>query len=117
MTGNRYHGFRDCNPAPISIRSDPAGFPSIRPDPTGSGRIGHIKTILPFHSKINCMKDDKTSNDAGSAGLPDPFSGLQSLHGLGRGGLVVRSRLWGRRVPGSRPDSTEDPPCMGPVAR
>ncbi|GBN41103.1 Relaxin receptor 1 [Araneus ventricosus] len=35
----------------------------------------------------------------------------------GRGGLVVRSRLWGRRVPGSRPDSTEDPPCMGPVAR
>ncbi|GBL88467.1 hypothetical protein AVEN_159064-1 [Araneus ventricosus] len=36
---------------------------------------------------------------------------------MGRGGLVVRSRLWGRRVPGSRPDSTEDPPCMGPVAR
>ncbi|GBN03503.1 hypothetical protein AVEN_116546-1 [Araneus ventricosus] len=36
---------------------------------------------------------------------------------LGRGGLVVRSRIWGRRVPGSRPDSTEDPSCMGPVAR
>ncbi|GBN77427.1 hypothetical protein AVEN_215951-1 [Araneus ventricosus] len=35
----------------------------------------------------------------------------------GRGGLVVRSRLWGWRVQGSRPDSTEDPPCMGPVAR
>ncbi|GBM53706.1 hypothetical protein AVEN_56405-1 [Araneus ventricosus] len=35
----------------------------------------------------------------------------------GRGGLVVRSRLWGRRAPGSKPDSTEDPPCMGPVAR
>ncbi|GBL90798.1 hypothetical protein AVEN_269081-1 [Araneus ventricosus] len=35
----------------------------------------------------------------------------------GRGGLVVRSRLWDRRVPGSKPDSTEDPPCMGPVAR
>ncbi|GBN87709.1 hypothetical protein AVEN_131809-1 [Araneus ventricosus] len=35
----------------------------------------------------------------------------------GRGDLVVRSRLWGRRAPGSRPDSTEDPPCMGPVAR
>ncbi|GBN07393.1 hypothetical protein AVEN_10064-1, partial [Araneus ventricosus] len=29
----------------------------------------------------------------------------------GRGGLVVRSRLWGQWVPGSRPDSTEDPPC------
>ncbi|GBM33163.1 hypothetical protein AVEN_83674-1 [Araneus ventricosus] len=25
--------------------------------------------------------------------------------------------LWGRRVPGSKPDSTEDPPCMRPVAR
>ncbi|GBN64508.1 hypothetical protein AVEN_114426-1 [Araneus ventricosus] len=35
----------------------------------------------------------------------------------GRGGLVVRFRLWGRRVPGPRPDSTEDPPCMGPAAR
>ncbi|GBM96189.1 hypothetical protein AVEN_186748-1 [Araneus ventricosus] len=35
----------------------------------------------------------------------------------GRGGLVVRSRLWGRMVLGSKPDSTEDPPCMGPVAR
>ncbi|GBM26288.1 hypothetical protein AVEN_66526-1 [Araneus ventricosus] len=35
----------------------------------------------------------------------------------GRGVLVVKSRLWGRRVPGSRPHSTEDPPCMGSVAR
>ncbi|GBN90170.1 Zinc finger protein 233 [Araneus ventricosus] len=35
----------------------------------------------------------------------------------GRGGLVVRSRPWGRRAPGSRPDSTEDPPCMGPASR
>ncbi|GBM27097.1 hypothetical protein AVEN_189871-1 [Araneus ventricosus] len=26
-----------------------------------SGRIGHIKTILPFHSKINCIKDDQVS--------------------------------------------------------
>ncbi|GBM18303.1 hypothetical protein AVEN_147425-1 [Araneus ventricosus] len=35
----------------------------------------------------------------------------------GRGGLVVSSRPWGRRAPGPRPDSTEYPPCMGPVAR
>ncbi|GBM55569.1 hypothetical protein AVEN_74528-1 [Araneus ventricosus] len=35
----------------------------------------------------------------------------------GRGGLVVRFRLKDQRVPGSKPDSTEDPPCMGPVAR
>ncbi|GBN97226.1 hypothetical protein AVEN_82096-1 [Araneus ventricosus] len=34
----------------------------------------------------------------------------------GRCGLVVGSRLWGRRVAGSKPDSTEDPPCMGPAA-
>ncbi|GBM55142.1 hypothetical protein AVEN_207026-1 [Araneus ventricosus] len=30
----------------------------------------------------------------------------------GRGSLVLRSRLWGRRASGSKPDSTEDPPCM-----
>ncbi|GBL77049.1 hypothetical protein AVEN_12699-1 [Araneus ventricosus] len=32
-------------------------------------------------------------------------------------GPVIKSRLWDWRVPGSKPDSTEDPPCMGPVAR
>ncbi|GBM07503.1 hypothetical protein AVEN_100708-1 [Araneus ventricosus] len=31
----------------------------------------------------------------------------------GRCGLVIRSRLWGRRTPGSKPDSTAGPPCMG----
>ncbi|GBN61251.1 hypothetical protein AVEN_128970-1 [Araneus ventricosus] len=35
----------------------------------------------------------------------------------GRGGLVVKSRPRDQRVAGSKPDSTEDPPCMGPVAR
>ncbi|GBN70782.1 hypothetical protein AVEN_182913-1 [Araneus ventricosus] len=25
--------------------------------------------------------------------------------------------VWGRRAPVSKPDSTEDPPCMGPLAR
>ncbi|GBM64403.1 hypothetical protein AVEN_135127-1 [Araneus ventricosus] len=29
----------------------------------------------------------------------------------GRGGLVVKYRLRGRRAPGSKPDSTEDSPC------
>ncbi|GBM83949.1 hypothetical protein AVEN_100086-1, partial [Araneus ventricosus] len=33
-----------------------------------------------------------------------------SSKSLGRGGLVVRSRS--PRVPGSKPDSTEDTPCM-----
>ncbi|GBN10537.1 hypothetical protein AVEN_182670-1 [Araneus ventricosus] len=31
--------------------------------------------------------------------------------------LVVRSRPWGRRDPGSKPDSTEDPSCIWLVAR
>ncbi|GBN04374.1 hypothetical protein AVEN_134724-1, partial [Araneus ventricosus] len=35
----------------------------------------------------------------------------------GRGGLVARFRPRDRRFAGSKPDSTEDPPCMGPVAR
>ncbi|GBO01845.1 hypothetical protein AVEN_156989-1 [Araneus ventricosus] len=35
----------------------------------------------------------------------------------GRGGLVVRSRPRDRKVAGPKPDSTEDPPCMGPAAR
>ncbi|GBM01759.1 hypothetical protein AVEN_271995-1 [Araneus ventricosus] len=29
-----------------------------------------------------------------------------------RGGLVIRSNLRGRRVSGSKPDSSENPPCM-----
>ncbi|GBM99553.1 hypothetical protein AVEN_268915-1 [Araneus ventricosus] len=53
-----------------------------------------------------------------SQGPKEELLGLRPLsRQTGRGGLVVRSQLWGRRVPGSRPDSTEDPPCMGPVAR
>ncbi|GBO43466.1 hypothetical protein AVEN_242382-1, partial [Araneus ventricosus] len=36
---------------------------------------------------------------------------------MGYGGQVLRCRLLDRRIPGSKPDSTEDPPCMGPVAR
>ncbi|GBN63972.1 hypothetical protein AVEN_64070-1 [Araneus ventricosus] len=43
----------DCNPAPISIRSD-----THQSDPAG---LITIKTILPFHSKINCVNDDKVS--------------------------------------------------------
>ncbi|GBN09193.1 hypothetical protein AVEN_18690-1, partial [Araneus ventricosus] len=35
----------------------------------------------------------------------------------GRCGLVVRSRPRDRRVACWKPDSTEDPPCNGPVAR
>ncbi|GBM74519.1 hypothetical protein AVEN_58393-1 [Araneus ventricosus] len=34
----------------------------------------------------------------------------------GRNGLVVRCRPRDRNLAGSKPDSTEDLPCMGPVA-
>ncbi|GBN21770.1 hypothetical protein AVEN_155632-1 [Araneus ventricosus] len=44
-----------------------------------------------------------------------PGEKFQSQHSYlkkGRGGLVVGYRLRGRRVPGSKPDFTKDPPCM-----
>ncbi|GBM76376.1 hypothetical protein AVEN_165977-1 [Araneus ventricosus] len=41
---------------------------------------------------------------------------IEDVAVIGRGGLVVESRLWDRRVSGPRPDSTEDPPCIGPAA-
>ncbi|GBL88240.1 hypothetical protein AVEN_117820-1 [Araneus ventricosus] len=34
-----------------------------------------------------------------------------------RGGLVVEFRPWDVGAPGSKPNSTEDPPCMGPATR
>ncbi|GBM04675.1 hypothetical protein AVEN_21995-1 [Araneus ventricosus] len=45
-------------------------------------------------------------------GHPQPIQPHPSIDGLlpRPCSLVVRSRLWGRRAPGSRPDSTEDPP-------
>ncbi|GBM66476.1 hypothetical protein AVEN_129264-1 [Araneus ventricosus] len=33
------------------------------------------------------------------------------------GSLMVRSRLWSRRDPGSKSDSTEELSCIGPAAR
>ncbi|GBM76524.1 hypothetical protein AVEN_128831-1 [Araneus ventricosus] len=50
-------------------------------------------------------------------GLPSNTPRKQGCEGKGSGGLVLSSRPWGRRAPGSEPDSTEDPSCMGPVAR
>ncbi|GBN28678.1 hypothetical protein AVEN_268549-1 [Araneus ventricosus] len=42
---------------------------------------------------------------------------LRLREGRGRVCLLVRPRLRGQRVPGSKSDSTEDPPYMEPVAR
>ncbi|GBL88585.1 hypothetical protein AVEN_195596-1 [Araneus ventricosus] len=38
---------------------------------------------------------------------------LKVISSFGHVGLVVRSRLRGLRDPGLKPDSTEDPPCVG----
>ncbi|GBM30203.1 hypothetical protein AVEN_165804-1 [Araneus ventricosus] len=46
----------------------------------------------------------------------DASGNIVHIAGRGRGGLVARCRLLGRRVPGSKTDSTEDPPCVGSVA-
>ncbi|GBL80812.1 hypothetical protein AVEN_26244-1 [Araneus ventricosus] len=40
---------------------------------------------------------------------------INQLFLVSRGGIKVRSRLRCQRAPGSKPDSTADPPCMGPV--
>ncbi|GBL85388.1 hypothetical protein AVEN_34584-1 [Araneus ventricosus] len=42
------------------------------------------------------------------------WGGVLSYRGCGD--LVVRPRLWGRKALGSKPYSTEDPPCIRPVA-
>ncbi|GBN20137.1 hypothetical protein AVEN_227200-1 [Araneus ventricosus] len=42
---------------------------------------------------------------------------LHTKRFMGCSGLVIRSRPRDRRVTGSKPDSPEDLPCMGPVAR
>ncbi|GBN29431.1 hypothetical protein AVEN_209442-1 [Araneus ventricosus] len=42
---------------------------------------------------------------------------LSKFNWGGRGGLVERFQPRSRRVPGSKPDSTENPTCIGPVAR
>ncbi|GBM50046.1 hypothetical protein AVEN_172927-1 [Araneus ventricosus] len=47
---------------------------------------------------------------------PQPHEPANNMLQGGRGGLVVRSRHRDRRIAGSKPDSTEDPSCMGPVA-
>ncbi|GBM42001.1 hypothetical protein AVEN_137549-1 [Araneus ventricosus] len=41
---------------------------------------------------------------------------VSSHENEGSGDLVVRSRLRGRRVPASKPNSSKDLPCMGPAA-
>ncbi|GBM07118.1 hypothetical protein AVEN_177082-1 [Araneus ventricosus] len=38
---------------------------------------------------------------------------IRTRRAKGRGGQVATTWLWSRRVPGSKPDVTEDPPCMG----
>ncbi|GBN63120.1 hypothetical protein AVEN_260281-1 [Araneus ventricosus] len=72
------------------------------------------RSILKVHFKLRngekclliCVQRQERQN----------FVQQRSANIRGRGRLVVRSRMWGRRVPGSKPDSTADPSCNGPVA-
>ncbi|GBO45457.1 hypothetical protein AVEN_161492-1 [Araneus ventricosus] len=64
------------------------------------------------------MSEDLEDSLAGTS--PPPSSKpekAEKYKNRGRSGLVARSRPRDWRVAGSKPDSTEDPPCMGPVAR
>ncbi|GBO45281.1 hypothetical protein AVEN_62946-1 [Araneus ventricosus] len=36
----------------------------------------------------------------------------EEFYEQGQGGLVVKCRLWGRRAPGSKPESIDDAPSM-----
>ncbi|GBM90642.1 hypothetical protein AVEN_213561-1 [Araneus ventricosus] len=104
-----YYPRSNCVPNLIALRS--CG-PAVNP-------ADKFRTIMPAYKqhhvstfrKFNAIGENPTA-------IPNaPSSILYYYRNQSRGGLVARSRLWGRRVPGSKPDSTEDPPCMGPVAR
>ncbi|GBL72103.1 hypothetical protein AVEN_115112-1 [Araneus ventricosus] len=69
----------------------------------------HFKTSSAIH-KLAWLRN-LVSNPHARRRLKNP------LNFKCRGDSVVRSRPWDRRVPGSKPDSTEDPPCTGPAAR
>ncbi|GBM81457.1 hypothetical protein AVEN_214213-1 [Araneus ventricosus] len=78
-------------------------------------KVMHFSGCLGVRSRTTGGEFQIPPDDAirkGFTASAPPFPDCQ-----GRGGLVVRYRLWGQRAPGSKPDSTEDPPCMGPVAR
>ncbi|GBO06614.1 hypothetical protein AVEN_176519-1 [Araneus ventricosus] len=64
-----------------------------------------IKFHVPVTKRVHIPKEEQTNKIVYSDGFG------------GHGGLVIRSRPRDRRVAGPKPDSTEDPPCMGPVAR
>ncbi|GBO25891.1 hypothetical protein AVEN_147040-1 [Araneus ventricosus] len=91
--------------------------------------LGIDKIHFTTHSVLPGSKPDSTEESALEAlltlkswtrGTSFPLVLAGSVRGSpaqGRGGLVARSRPWGRSAPGPKPDSTEDPPCMGPAAR
>ncbi|GBO00085.1 hypothetical protein AVEN_262810-1 [Araneus ventricosus] len=73
---------------------------------------GHLTTIVHLHIWNASLHIWNVIS------IPSQQQGILSMTVLsGRSGLVVRSRPRDRRVAGSKPDSAEDPPCVGPVAR
>ncbi|GBL86221.1 hypothetical protein AVEN_131955-1 [Araneus ventricosus] len=64
----------------------------------------------------NCMDSlEKSSGIQNFFNQPGPLS-TYNPDVSGRCGLVVRCQLRSRKVPDFKPDSAEDPSCIGPVA-
>ncbi|GBM39108.1 hypothetical protein AVEN_73050-1 [Araneus ventricosus] len=84
------------------------------------GRIMEICSNKPHLNQGHCSvsKNEKgpwwPSGKVSTSGMEAPRSQRPIR---GRGGLVARSRPREWRLRGSKPDNTEDPPCVGPVAR
>ncbi|GBN54800.1 hypothetical protein AVEN_18806-1 [Araneus ventricosus] len=70
--------------------------------------ITHQIYVIPASLHANCKPVSYTQADPYGTYFPPACS-------EGHGGLVVRCRPWGQRVPGSKPDSTEGPLCIAPV--
>ncbi|GBM29378.1 hypothetical protein AVEN_176008-1 [Araneus ventricosus] len=71
---------------------------------------GPLIALATEFSPQNVSSDDSMSHDSEQL-ISNYNIHINSNFLSGCGGLVVRSCLWGRMVPGS----TEDPPCMGPL--
>ncbi|GBO14535.1 hypothetical protein AVEN_239491-1 [Araneus ventricosus] len=114
----------DLNEANLTTLNQERKIPILK---TNSGNILEKKLVFRVFRTINRIRVSHCRCDVQKSDvrLACSIRGLQSYNGAlleyrmpicGRGGLLVRSRLCGRRVPGSKPDSTEDPLCIGPAA-
>ncbi|GBL94847.1 hypothetical protein AVEN_197527-1 [Araneus ventricosus] len=83
------------------MRQPTVGFLLFACKPTFRGEMKGLPFISP-----TTRSEEKRENGAD-----------ESIPKIGPRWPRVGYRLWCRRLPGPKPDSTEDPPCMGPAAR